>query len=104
MSNMLDVLHYLFEEDVNFISPEQMEGKSRTRQIVYEKIYERVFEYGMTPSPDYYDSPNEFGDAGAYVEKKPYTNSEVKPYIPATNFDPSAPNPFQGVLRESPLG
>lgn len=104
MSNMLDVMHYLFEEDVNFISPEQMEGRSRTRRIVYDKIYDRVFEYGMNTIPSYDDASNEFGDAGAYVERKPYETSEVKPFIPATNFDPDAPNPFQGVLRESPLG
>lgn len=100
---MLDVMHYLFEEDVNFVSPEQMEGRARVRKLVYKQIYDKVFEYGYTAEYDD-SSSNEFGDAGSYVEKKPYETSEVKPYIPPTNFNPDSPNPFQGVLRESPLG
>lgn len=103
MNNMMDVLHYLFEEDVNFVSPEQMQSRTRIRQLVYKQVYDKVFEYGINEESDFSDS-NEFGNAGDYVAQKPYENSEVKPYIPPTNFNPDAPNPFQGVLRENPLG
>lgn len=95
---MLDVMHYLLDEDLSYHSSEQAEFKSSVREKIYDSFYDRKYQFGMRkPVQTFADGDYDSIDGGA-------VNNEIKPYIPPTNFDPDAPNPFQGVLREGPLG
>jgi len=99
--DMLDILHYLFEEDLNVTSSEQIEAKSKVRDRVYRSIYNRDYKYSLSKSktPNYSDFDSLDGYAGS-----PVVSNQTKPYMPPTNFDPDSPNPFGNILRETPLG
>jgi hypothetical protein len=103
---MLDVVHYLFEEDAVISSEAEFETKNSARDIIYETVYERKFAYSAKKNKDFDEynddySSEPFDKKGNYV---PPTKNYVKPYIPPTDFDPDASNPYSGVLRETPLG
>lgn len=87
-SEMLDVLHYFFEEDNNFISQEHAIITERRRIRLYRNMYGVEYPY-------------------AVIEKAASESSEngeqVKPYIEPTEFDPDSSNPFGAVL-DSPIG
>ena len=106
VSDMLDVIHYLFEEDAVISSEAEFETKNNARDIIYETVYDRKFAYSAKKKKDFDEysddySSEPFDKSGNYV---PSTKNYVKPYIPPTNFDPDASNPYSGVLRETPLG
>lgn len=101
---MLDVLHYLFEEDATYDYTEQVEHKSSMRKVVYKTLYNTDYAYSATVRDS---SPNSFNGDDSGVDTEVFNSSmnrEVKPYMPPTNFNPDSPNPFQGTLREAPLG
>lgn len=103
---MLDVIHYLFEEDAIVTSEAEFNTKNSARDVIYETVYGRKFAYSTNKSKDFNDangqySSEPFDAEGNYIPSK--TNN-VKPYIPPTNFDPNSENPFGGTLREAPLG
>lgn len=99
--DMLDVLHYLFEEDLSIFSPEHFEAKNKTRKTVYPILLGKQYKYASqdTSSNDYL--LDDFDDSSVSKQK---ISREVKPYMPPTNFNPDAPNPFGSALREAPLG
>lgn len=92
---MLDVLHYLLDEDLSFATGEEAKYKSAMRTSIYRNIYNMKYSYGVDKSESSDDYSN-IDDGGM--------SREVKPYIPPTNFNPDAKNPFKGALREEPLG
>lgn len=96
---MLDILHYLFDQDTTFTSPEHAESRSGTRNAVYEHLYNMKYPYAWGTR-----SNTTIGDDFDDDFALPPIDREVKPYFPPTQFDPDAANPFQGVLREAPLG
>ena len=100
---MLDVLHYLFESDTDFYSKENLEAKDFSRKIIYKNIYNTEYPYAQptAQSSSYEDFDYANND---YSSSQAAQTTSVKPFIPATNFNPDSPNPFQGSLRESPLG
>lgn len=95
---MLDILHYLFEEDATYDYNEQVEHKSRMCSVVYETLYNIDYAYKDVARREMVD---EFGES---MPMSPNIDREVKPYIPPTKFNPDAPNPFGAALRERPLG
>jgi hypothetical protein len=102
MSEMLDVIHVLLEEDYsNAVSKEQVDARTRIRKVMYKEFYNRTLNYGeedfsieppLEPSVDY-------SDVKPFDPKK----ATAKPYIPPTNFNPEAPMPF-GKNIDAPLG
>jgi hypothetical protein len=100
--DMLDVLHYLLEEDLNVSTAEQVDAKSQVRESIYKNIYNRTYKYSMGKS----GSSNNYQDFDNIDDpvNMPPANMQTKPYMPPTNFDPDAANPFGNVLRETPLG
>lgn len=104
---MLDVLHYLLEEDLRYHSPEEYESINSVRSYIYKDLYKTEYKYkgesiikkqqqnggrsyiGKNASWD--NLPDEFS-----------TSNEVKPYIPPTPVDPDSPLPFGGIL-DTPL-
>jgi hypothetical protein len=97
VSNMLDVLHYLLDEDLSYSSGDEAKYKSAVRASIYKNLYEKNYKYKLLDNNSSSDF-SEYDDADAGISR------EVKPYIPPTAFNPESPNPFQGALRERPLG
>lgn len=101
---MLDVVHYLFEDDTTVLSEEEHDSKSSVREVVYRSIYNREFAYTRknTQRRDFDSSSEPFDEFDNYIP--PTTSTSTKPYVPPTNFDPDAEDPFGGILRERPMG
>lgn len=101
MSDMLDVIHYIFEEDSVFVSSEQLQTKEGFREKMYREMYSRSYNYSRKPkdASGVTDFDPEFEDVTPVDPLKPPT----KGYVPPTDFDPSRPSPFGGVL-DAPLG
>lgn len=114
--DMLDVLHFMFEDDMFVGSVEQIESRSKTRKLIYEEMYGRKYEYGVTSGSDSTDSgffdPDTLPEDGFMANGEPIipfnpdegpNEFKKKPYIPPTNFDPDSSLPF-GVDIDAPLG
>ena len=107
-SEMLDVIHYFFEEDlIHSSSVEQIEAKSKVRSIVYRDFYEQNYKYGSEVN-DYNMSNEVFQDGLVGDEEdelKPFdpTKAPIKPYFAPTNLDENSPKPF-GKNVDAPLG
>jgi hypothetical protein len=101
-SDMLDVLHYLFEEDLAVTSAEQLDAKNKYRASIYKNFYETDYVYGSLTGTPSYDYDSEVMDDP--VNMQPSIKKTTKPYMAPTPFNPDSPNPFGGALREAPLG
>ncbi len=101
---MLDVLHYLFEEDVNYTSDEQAQSQSNTRSRLYKDLYGATYKYPYTSKSN---------NGRTYIDEsvidEPFTPDDLpkpfdpraaqtKPFIPATKINPDAVDPFGGLL------
>jgi hypothetical protein len=107
-SEMLDVIHYLFEEDLTrMASAEQIEAKERVRSIIYRDFYERKYKYGSEVTD--YNMSNEVLQDGLVGDEedelKPFdpTKAPIKPYFAPTNPDEKSAKPF-GMKIDAPLG
>lgn len=95
---MLDVIHYLLDTDLASIRDEDHNKYiSAIRTSLYKTMYDKEYKFAMDSS----GSARTY--SGDYAANGGSTN-EIKPYIPPTQFNPDSPNPFQGALREAPLG
>jgi hypothetical protein len=104
-SDMVDVLHYLFEEDMNYVSAEQAEAKSKTRENLYSTMYNMTYKYAYKSNNT---NKNEFIDPDTIPTEDGPTLDDIKPfnpkeqptkaYVPPTDFNPGAANPFMGTL------
>lgn len=117
VDDMLDVLHYLFEEDMYVGSIEEIESRKKTRKLIYEEMYGREYEYGVTTKPenDFYSDDiypddgymSHVEDEGDHIVPFDPDDSGVefkkKPYIPPTDFNPNSSMPF-GSKIDGPLG
>lgn len=101
---MLDVLHFLFEEDTIYTSSEHYESKDSMRKVVYKNFYETDYIYASDKSQSSGSFDYGFDDLDGPINDIPDVKKETKPYFPPTNFDPDAANPFGTALRETPLG
>lgn len=98
---MLDVLHYLLDEDFSVTSADQIKARSHIRTTLYSNLYNRKYRYAYIENSD-----------GEFISEQDMSSfptggarsTEVKPYIPPTYFNPDDPNPFKGSLREAPMG
>lgn len=111
-SDMLDVLHYYFEEDTNHASSEQARIQSATRTHMYENLYNEKYKYGLTEPSTEGAGTSSYGDYGDPEDDDDYADDDVEPfnprdqgtkaYTPPTKFDASSPTPF-GQTLDSPL-
>ena len=104
--DMLDVLHYLFESDSVFQSQEEFDSKQKVREVLYPLVYNEKYVYANQNSTPNYDFDNvDFSEEEqANINFSPTKSNTTKPYMPPTDFNPDAPNPFGSALRETPLG
>jgi len=107
-SDMLDVVHYIFEEDyTNILSGEHVEAKEKVRTILYRDFYNTHYKYASSSKSSYIDDKiaseeltrEDISDITAFDPKK----APVKPYMPPTEVDETLANPFGRVI-DSPLG
>lgn len=84
---MLDVIHFFFEDDMNFVSQEHAVIVQTRRKKMYEILYDMDYKYGVSDKTE---------------QSYDYDNDDVKPYIPPTQFDASTGLDESGIL-DSPL-
>lgn len=100
-SDMLDVLHYFFEEDLYYSSAEQAEGRDRARQRIYEDFYNKRYPYASSSGQGV--SRNFDVDIAEEVEEvTPFDPMQkmqpTKPYVAPTPVNASSRLPFGNVL------
>lgn len=102
--DMLDVIHYIFEEDMFAYSAESAEAKSKTRENMYANMYDRTYKYAYKksePSTQFIDPDTiPFEDGPSLDDVKPFDPKKqpTKAYVPPTEFNPDSANPFMGTL------
>ena len=114
---MLDVLHFLFEEDWVPTSPEMVQARSDVRVAMYRDMYGSDYKYKVASKNknvnpqngrQYTDRAmddtytNDLDDLAAEKPFDPRT-APPKPFTPATKFDPDSARPFGNAL-DAPLG
>ena len=92
LSNMLDVVHFFFEEDSRFSTAEEAEGVSALRTSVYKDLYGVTYKYASTKRKNTNSNEDYYSDL-----------EQTKPYMPPTEFDPTTANPY-GSLLDAPIG
>lgn len=112
VSDMLDVIHYMFEEDMKIPSAEVAEAVSKSRSILYRELYGREYQYAVGTQKIFpgegIEPPLDSSDDDDITPFNPTwgtqaTSSTTKPFIPATDFNPDAVSPF-GTTLDAPLG
>jgi len=109
-SNMVDVLHYFFEEDMFYSSAEQAEARDETRKKMYSQMYGMTYKYAGTKSrkpgsTTYGGEVYDFSDDVPVTEDiKPFNpkKNPTKSFIPPTQMDPDSSRPF-GIDLDAPL-
>ena len=106
--DMLDVIHYFFEEDMFYSSAEQAEGRDRARQQIYQQFYESEYPYavnvGNSMNASGVTSKNFDIEEEELVPFDPLQkNKPTKPFIPPTPVNAKSTQPFGSVL-DGPLG
>lgn len=103
--DMMDVLHYMFEDDIVITSKEEAESKDRVRSSIYDSFYLRRYKYASSGS-----TSNSFDfdtDPGLMNQEEPELapfNPQVrsKGYVPPTSFDEDSAMPF-GEILDAPM-
>lgn len=112
VSDMLDVIHFFFEEDfIHISSGEQAEARDKSRSMLYSQLYMREYKYATQTTSTRVMSPGIGGPLDEDLEVEdiptpidPFQRSrETKPYIPPTHVNENSRLPFGAALDE-PLG
>lgn len=96
LSDMLDVIHYFYEDDLNYASVEAAQMAEARRISVFKKLYGVDYAYASPDTKNKVASNMDF-DLDDPVPFDP-ANAPVKPYIPPTEMDADDFNPFGDVL------
>ena len=103
---MVDVIHFLFEEDSTYSSAEQAESRSDMRTNLYKNLYGRPYRYIHPNSKKKFDNtygayeaPDDFEDLAPVNPIK----KSSKPFVPATPVSENPVKPFGNIL-DAPLG
>ncbi len=99
LSDMLDVIHYFYEDDLNYASVEAAQMAEARRISVFKQLYGVDYAYASA------ESKNKTAGFGANYDfdlddPTPFdpTNAPIKPYVPPTDMDDDSFNPFGDVL------
>lgn len=106
-SDLVDVLHYMFEEDLAENMNEYSEVKDTYRTRIYEDFYETSYPYAAPKSSKKVFDPDlpPLDEPINGVEPEGFSqgaSKSSKRYIPPTDFLEDAQNPYHGVL-DAPL-
>ncbi len=105
LADMLDVIHVIFEDDItSAASAEQVDVKENVREVIYRDFYKTTYKYKTTKNRQNASFDNSVGDFD-YSDITPFDPSShpVKPFVPATDFNPDMQKPFGSTL-DAPLG
>ena len=92
---MLDVVHYLFEEDMNYSTAEQAKAHEKIRISVYRNLYDEPYKYASSSSKSYttassddefFVSPEESIESSGDIKPFNPRKQSAKPFIPATDM------------------
>jgi hypothetical protein len=92
-SDMLDVIHYIFEEDILVSSEDEEQFKSATREALYDIFYGKPYKYKARKSSN---AENVFGADGEIYEN-------LKPFDPTNNSEGTQNPTSFGVGIDGPL-
>jgi hypothetical protein len=112
-SDMLDVLHYFFEDDLFYSTVEQAEGRDRSRVAIYQDFYDSSYAYstttnstaggkGFTKNFDDYEFISEEEEEKIVPFDPLQKKKAVKPFIRPTNVNAAADQPF-GETLDGPI-
>lgn len=98
-ADMLDVIHYIYEEDMNYVSHDQAQMVENRRLAIWNTLYGIPYRYTT------FKKGNEFDveDIDDFTPFDPTQRNTVKPYFPPTDFSGDDGDPFDGVL-DAPMG
>jgi len=110
---MLDVLHYYFEEDIDYESEERADARSRVRSRIFEEMYDRPYRYARRPQLEPSAAYSEIEDGASdpdwlsEAEEREITPFQPKkkptiPYSPPSNVDIESELPF-GFALDAPM-
>ncbi len=102
LSDMLDVIHFMYEEDYNYATVEQAQMAEARRIQVFEGMYNQEYKYKVFDQKQNSSNQDLFDEDGELKPFNPNAN-ETKPYIPPTEFNPNSGNPFGDIL-DAPIG
>lgn len=97
LSDMLDVVHYFYEEDLNYASVEQAQMTDARRVTLFKQLYNIEYKYASQEVKNKAAGANFDFDLDDPIPFDP-TNAPTKPFIPATEVDADSYNPFGSVL------
>lgn len=101
MSDMLDVIHVILEDDITSAqSGEHIDAKDKVRTLFYKEFYSKTYMLAnKSVSKSYVNM-----DLPLEEELIPFdpTTPERKPYFPATKVDENSAKPFGDIL-DAPL-
>lgn len=100
--DMLDVLHYFFEDDLDYASAEQAEARDTTRDTLYQELYDSSYKYSRKGRTTY--EPAMAGDITPEEKMPEPFNPAARPkaYFAPTTLNADAVKPFGAVL-DSPF-
>lgn len=109
-ADMIDVLHYMFETDYTPMSEESARSRSSMRETIYPSLYKYPYHYSLPKDTEHaaHSRSSAYSDIDLDVEDEPLPDpfspqkKEIKPFTPATDFNPESPNPF-GRSLDPPL-
>jgi hypothetical protein len=97
LSDMLDVIHYFYEEDLNYATVEQAQMSDARRVTLFKQLYGIEYKYASEDVKNR-TAGNSFDfDLDDPVPFDP-ANAKTKPFIPATQVDADSYNPFGSIL------
>jgi hypothetical protein len=106
-SEMVDVVHFLFEDDLNVSSSELMEARSSVRTTIYESLYGEKYKYEYKPPKKENQANGDPFGSDSFNDLAPFDPSEppkpTKPYTPPTDFNEESSLPF-GETLDAPMG
>lgn len=107
-SDMLDVIHYLFEDDVLSASGDHIEYKDTFRDNLYGEMYKYNYKYktrsetdgsyGLSELDSPLDSDTPPVDESEKIKVFSPREKTAKPYIPPTQISVDDVKPFGSVL------
>jgi hypothetical protein len=110
VSEMLDVIHYFFEEDYRYTSTEQANFKDSFRETIYKSLYEIDYEYKSNNDEDRRSYKNFDTDIEDPLDSEDDPVEIIEPFNPRVkqikNFiEPTIPQenslkPFGSILDE----
>jgi hypothetical protein len=112
-SDMLDVLHFFFEDDLFYSSVEQADGRDRSREAIYRDFYNSSYAYstqarsntaggGVSKNFDNFEFMSEEEEEKIVPFDPLQKKKAVKPFIRPTNVNAAADQPF-GDMLDGPI-